>query len=48
MSVSHSCPSPQFFLDFSPSFRTTIADAYWLQMIQYYGEHITTIRSTTG
>jgi hypothetical protein len=32
-------PSPQFFLDFSPSFRTTIADAYWLQTIQYYGEH---------
>lgn len=35
-------PSPRFFLDFSPSFRTTIADAYWLQMIQYYGDHITT------
>lgn len=34
-------PSPRFFLDFSPSFRTTIADAYWLQIIQYYGDHIT-------
>jgi len=34
-------PSPQFFLDFSPGFRTTIADAYWLQTIQYYGEHVT-------
>lgn len=33
-------PSPRFFLDFSPSFRTTIADAYWLQTIQYYGEHV--------
>jgi hypothetical protein len=35
-------PSPRFFLDFSPSFRTTIADAYWLQLIQYYGEHVWT------
>jgi tetratricopeptide (TPR) repeat protein len=35
-------PLPQFFLDFSPSFRTTIADAYWLQTIQYYGEHVRT------
>jgi len=35
-------PSPRFFLDFSPSFRTTIADAYWLQTIQYYGEHVKT------
>ena len=35
-------PSPQFFQDFSPSFRTTIADAYWLQTIQYYGEHVRT------
>jgi hypothetical protein len=33
-------PSPKFFLDFSPSFRTTIADAYYLQMVQYYGEHL--------
>ena len=33
-------PSPQFFLDFSPSFRTSIADAYYLYMIQYYGEHV--------
>jgi len=32
-------PSPRFFLDFSPSFRTSIADAYYLQMVQYYGEH---------
>lgn len=35
-------PSPQFFLDFSPSYRGTIADAYWLLTIQYYGEHIAT------
>lgn len=34
-------PSPRFFLDFSPSFRTSIADAYYLYMIQYYGEHVT-------
>jgi tetratricopeptide (TPR) repeat protein len=33
-------PSPGFFLDFSPSFRTTIADAYYLLMVQYYGEHM--------
>jgi hypothetical protein len=33
-------PSPRFFLDFSPSFRTTIADVYYLQMVQYYGEHV--------
>ena len=33
-------PSPQFFLDFSPSFRTSIADVYYLNMIQYYGEHL--------
>jgi len=34
-------PSPGFFLDFSPSFRTSIADAYYLAMVQYYGEHVT-------
>ncbi len=33
-------PSPKFFLDFSPSYRTSIADAYYLYMIQYYGEHV--------
>jgi hypothetical protein len=33
-------PSPEFFEDFSPSFRTSIADAYYLAMVQYYGEHI--------
>jgi hypothetical protein len=33
-------PSPRFFLDFSPSFRTSVADLYYLQMIQYYGEHL--------
>lgn len=33
-------PSPEFFQDFSPSFRTSIADLYYLQMVQYYGEHI--------
>jgi hypothetical protein len=35
-------PSPRFYMDFSPSFRTTIADAYWLQTVQYYGQHINT------
>jgi hypothetical protein len=34
-------PSPAFFDDFSPSFRTSIADAYYLMMVQYYGEHVT-------
>ena len=34
-------PSPEFFLDFSPSFRTSIADAYYLNMVQYFGEHVT-------
>lgn len=33
-------PSPKFFEDFSPSFRTSIADAYYLYMVQYYGEHL--------
>lgn len=33
-------PSPKFFKDLSPSFRTAVADAYWLAMIQYYGEHV--------
>ena len=33
-------PSPKFFLDFSPSFRTSIADVYYLNMVQYYGEHL--------
>jgi hypothetical protein len=33
-------PAPQFFLDFSPSFRTTIADVYYLLTVQYYGEHV--------
>lgn len=32
-------PSPRFFLDFSPSFRTSIADAYYLGMMQYYGTY---------
>lgn len=33
-------PSPRFFLDFSPSLRTSLADYYYLAMVQYYGEHI--------
>lgn len=33
-------PSPGFFLDLSPSFRTTVADVYYLLMVQYYGEHM--------
>ena len=33
-------PSAALFLDFSPSFRTSLADAYYLGMVQYYGEHV--------
>lgn len=33
-------PDPDVYLDFSPSFRTSIADAYYLTMVQYYGEHV--------
>jgi tetratricopeptide (TPR) repeat protein len=33
-------PSSRFFEDFSPSFRTSIADAYYLAMVQYYREHV--------
>ena len=33
-------PSPRFYMDFSPSYRTSIADAYWLYAIQYYGQHV--------
>jgi tetratricopeptide (TPR) repeat protein len=33
-------PSPRFFEKLSPGFRTAIADAYWLAMVQYYGEHL--------
>ncbi len=33
-------PSPRFFLELSPAFRTAIADTYWLATVQYYGEHI--------
>ena len=33
-------PSPAFFLDFSPGFRTSIADAYYLNMVQYYGQNL--------
>jgi hypothetical protein len=33
-------PSPRFFVEFSPAFRTAIADAYWLATVQYYGEHL--------
>jgi tetratricopeptide (TPR) repeat protein len=32
-------PSPKFFLDLSPGFRTSIADAYYLKLVQYYGEY---------
>lgn len=35
-------PSVSFFEDFSPGYRTSIADAYYLYMVQYYGEHIKT------
>jgi tetratricopeptide (TPR) repeat protein len=33
-------PSPNVYLDFSPSYRTSIADAYYLSMVQYFGEHV--------
>ncbi len=33
---------PKFYEALSPSFRTSIADIYWLQAIQYYGEHLQT------
>jgi tetratricopeptide (TPR) repeat protein len=33
-------PSAAFFLDFSPSFRTSVADVYYLATVQYYGEHV--------
>jgi tetratricopeptide (TPR) repeat protein len=33
-------PSPRFFLELSPAFRTAIADTYWLATVQYYGEHL--------
>ena len=33
-------PAPKFFEEFSPTYRTSIADVYWLGVVQYYGEHI--------
>ncbi|HEY5474632.1 MAG TPA: hypothetical protein VIK32_15775 [Candidatus Limnocylindrales bacterium] len=33
-------PSPHFYENLSPSYRTSIADLYWLGIVQYYGEHI--------
>jgi len=33
-------PSPGFYRSFSPSVRASLADAYWLMTIQYYGEHV--------
>lgn len=33
-------PSPHFYEKMSPSYRTSIADLYWLGIVQYYGEHI--------
>jgi hypothetical protein len=33
-------PSPHFYEMLSPSYRTSIADLYWLGIVQYYGEHI--------
>jgi len=33
-------PSPRFYEHFSPSYRTSVADVYWLGVVQYYGEHI--------
>lgn len=33
-------PSPEVFLELSPSFRTSVSDAYYLSMVQYFGEHV--------
>jgi len=33
-------PSSHFYESLSPSYRTSIADLYWLAIVQYYGEHI--------
>ncbi len=33
-------PSSHFYEKLSPSYRTSIADLYWLGIVQYYGEHI--------
>jgi len=33
-------PSPKFFKDVSPGFRTFVSDVYWLAAVQYYGEHV--------
>lgn len=32
-------PNPQTFLKLSPSYRTSVADLYYLGMMQYYGEN---------
>jgi tetratricopeptide (TPR) repeat protein len=33
-------PSPRFYEDLSGTYGTSIADAYWLYTVQYYGEHL--------
>jgi hypothetical protein len=33
-------PSPGFYEKLPESWQTTIGDAYWLYLIQYYGEHV--------
>jgi hypothetical protein len=35
-------PSTGVFRNLSPGVRATVADAYWLYLIQYYGEHTKT------
>jgi hypothetical protein len=32
-------PSPEVYKKLPPSLRVTVGDAYWLYLIQYYGEH---------
>jgi hypothetical protein len=32
-------PAPKVFKKLPPSWRVTVADVYWLYLIQYYGEH---------
>jgi hypothetical protein len=33
-------PSPRFYKDLSGTYGTSVADAYWLYTVQYYGQHV--------
>jgi len=41
-------PSPKFFKELAPGFRTAVADAYWLALVQYYGEQVEGDRDFTA